>query len=111
MPRALKVCSKPGCPTLTTEGRCAEHRQAPWAGSDRRSRLPADWPRRRLRVLRRDGWRCQIRRPGCKLIATEVDHVVNDDNHDEDNLQSACHPCHAAKTQEESAQARQGRTQ
>lgn len=77
-----------------------------WSSSDRRSRLPADWPRRRRRILRRDGHRCQLRYDGCRGIATEVDHIVNDDNHDDHNLHAVCEPCHAIKTQTEAADGR-----
>lgn len=78
----------------------------PWSSSDRRSRLPPDWPRRRARILRRDGYRCQLRYDGCRGIATEVDHIDQDDNHADDKLQAVCAPCHAVKTQREAADAR-----
>lgn len=39
MPRALKVCSKPGCPELTRDGRCDGHkRQTEQARGSARSR-------------------------------------------------------------------------
>lgn len=74
---------------------------AGWANSDRRARLPADWPKRRAAVLRRDHHYCQIRGPRCVLTATEVDHIVAGDNHDLANLQAVCEPCHRAKTNAE----------
>jgi 5-methylcytosine-specific restriction endonuclease McrA len=63
----------------------------------------------RVRVLERDGWRCQLGYQGCTFYATEVDHVVNiaqlgvARNHanDEENLQSVCAACHAVKTEAE----------
>ncbi|GAA0627279.1 HNH endonuclease signature motif containing protein [Kribbella sandramycini] len=81
----------------------------PWESSDRRSRLPSDWARRRLRVLRRDQYRCQVRdAAGLKCLerSNEVDHIVNNDDHDYANLQTICRVHHAAKTQ---AEAKAGR--
>lgn len=76
-----------------------------WYSSDRRKRLPPDWRHRRLRVLRRDRWRCQLKSFGCLEEATEVDHIVRGDNHSEDNLQAVCSACHKKKTQTESEEA------
>lgn len=81
-----------------------------WDTSDRRSRLPADWHKRRLRVLRRDGYRCQHRdderAPKCNALASDVDHVVRGDDHNEGNLQSLCRDHHRAKTSAEATEAR-----
>ena len=78
-----------------------------WAArSPRRARLPADWPHRRLAILKRDGYRCCINGPRCTGTATEVDHIHPGDNHNPTNLQAVCHPCHQAKTQQEAAAAR-----
>jgi len=73
-----------------------------WYSSDRRAGLPKDWPARRKRVLKRDGYLCQIRGPRCLGTATDVDHIKRGDNHDDGNLQSACSPCHNTKTSAES---------
>ncbi len=77
----------------------------PWDSSDRRSRLPADWAKRRLRVLRRDGYRCQHRnRPGapkCGTPANQVDHVQPGDDHDYANLRALCRRHHAEKSSAE----------
>lgn len=84
-----------------------------WSDSDRRSRLPDDWAVRRIRVLRRDGYRCQAAmetRPGlCLEPAKEVDHIVAGDNHELDNLQTLCRWHHAQKTAQEAAAARRPR--
>jgi len=79
-----------------------------WCTSNRRRRLPADWPQRAARVLRRDGHRCQLRWPGCIGTATEVDHRTPGDDHREINLQAVCTPCHRKKSSREgnAAQAR-----
>lgn len=79
-----------------------------WNGSNRRERLPADWPRIRLRVLRRDGHRCThtlndgVR---CGLPATDVDHVRPGDDHSESNLTSLCESHHQTKSGREGAAA------
>jgi 5-methylcytosine-specific restriction endonuclease McrA len=83
-----------------------------WEGSDRRLRLPADWKTRRLRVLRRDGYRCQITDDHgvpCLAWANEVDHIERGDDHDEANLRAACSSCHAKKSASEGAAARESR--
>ena len=79
-----------------------------WHDSDRRDRLPADWSKRRLAALERDGHRCTwvYRLDGgkvrCSARAAEVDNHINNDDHALDNLRSLCHDHHAQKTQAES---------
>jgi 5-methylcytosine-specific restriction enzyme A len=71
------------------------------------SRLPADWWKRRQRVLRRDGHRCQLRYPGiCTVVASHVDHRVAGDDHSLSNLQAACPACHGRKSAVEGVAAR-----
>ena len=77
-----------------------------WERSDRRRFLPKDWNKRRLRVLRRDGYRCQIAGPGCLVTATEVDHMGERTDHRLEVLQSVCRVCHKVKTAKQSAEAR-----
>lgn len=73
-----------------------------WAGSDRRSRLPADWSAIRKRVLRRDSHRCTFRDPDtrirCAEFATDVDHIIAGDDHRESNLRSLCGFHHQKKS-------------
>jgi 5-methylcytosine-specific restriction endonuclease McrA len=78
-----------------------------WNGSDRRSRLPADWPKIRTRILRRDMHRCTHITNGirCNKPATEVDHIRRGDDHSERNLRSLCSECHATKSGREGAAA------
>jgi len=64
----------------------------------RHAPLPADWPRIRQRVLKRDGYRCRLQLPGCLGRATEVHHVGSPDDHGDANLASGCKPCHATET-------------
>ena len=83
-----------------------------WEGSDRRDRLPADWSTRRVRVLRRDGYRCQAKDSigvKCEAPANQCDHIVAGDNHDEDNLQALCRWHHDRKSSAEGAAARRPR--
>lgn len=75
-----------------------------WQGSNRRARLPADWPTRRARILDRDGHRCQS--PGCDAPATDVDHIERGDDHNDRNLQALCHVHHASKSSAEGHAAR-----
>jgi len=77
--------------------------------SDRAARLPSDWSSRRVRVLRRDGYRCQARDSTgvlCGKPANQVDHVERGDDHSLDNLQALCRWHHARKSSREGAQAR-----
>lgn len=85
-----------------------------WETSDRRSRLPANWPTLRRLVLERDRYECQHQREDtgqrCGLPATDVDHINRGDNHHPNNLQALCPWHHKHKTAMEggraSAQAR-----
>lgn len=77
-----------------------------WQGSTRAQRLPPDWPAIRLRILQRDGHRCQIQLPGCTIDATEVDHINPGDDHTDTNLQAACPWCHSKKSSAEGNAAR-----
>lgn len=84
----------------------------PWDSSDRRSRLPADWAIQRLRVLRRDGYRCQARDSTgrlCAAPANQADHIERGDDHSLDNLQALCQWHHARKSSHEGNAARRPR--
>ncbi|AXH70206.1 HNH endonuclease [Streptomyces phage Haizum] len=83
-----------------------------WEGSDRRSRLPADWPKVRLRVLRRDGGQCTaLNEAGerCVEVATDVDHIEPGDDHSMGNLRSLCAWHHRKKSGAEGAAAKAAR--
>lgn len=71
-----------------------------WASSDRRQRLPDDWPTLRLRVKARANGRCEAEAhvPTCNGTGTDADHVVQGDDHGLSNLQWLSRPCHEAKT-------------
>lgn len=70
--------------------------------SARKLRLPADWPTRRQRVLRKAGYRCAE----CRGPASEVDHIEPGDDHSESNLRALCKRCHAKKSSAEGVAAR-----
>jgi len=58
------------------------------------------------RVLTRANHECQLRYPGCRGIATLVDHILAQafgGPHDETNAQAVCIACHDVKTKEEIA--------
>jgi 5-methylcytosine-specific restriction enzyme A len=81
-----------------------------WAGSTRRSRLPADWNQRRDAVKRRAAGYCEgislegetrWHVPTCDGIGTECDHDKRGDNHALWNLRWLSHDCHEYKTKAE----------
>lgn len=83
-----------------------------WETSDRLAELPDDWPLLRIRVLRRDGYRCQARDSTgavCGEHANQVDHIVPGPDHSLDNLQALCRWHHARKSSREGAAARKPR--
>lgn len=80
-----------------------------WRTSQRKSGLPADWTRRRVRVLRRDGYRCQARDSmgiQCGAPANQVDHIRRGNDHSEENLQALCEWHHNQKSSREGVEAR-----
>lgn len=82
----------------------------PWSDSKRRDRLPDDWAQRVKAVKRRDGGRCTWKLPitggRCPRRGSDVDHRINNDNHDLSNLALLCRTHHNQKTQ---AEARAGK--
>lgn len=59
------------------------------------------WQRVRLEVLERDEYLCQIRREGCTVTATQVDHIVpwraGGSLYDPAGLRAACRFCNLAR--------------
>ena len=59
------------------------------------------WQAVRRAVLERDRYLCQLRLPGCRRVATSVDHVVGlaqgGQRYEGSNLVAACMPCNVAK--------------
>lgn len=68
----------------------------------------AEWRSVSRRVLLRDGYRCQIKLPGCRGHANSVDHILALDDggapYDLKNLQAACRPCNTSKANTAMAQ-------
>lgn len=62
--------------------------------------LPKDWPRIRVRILKRDGYACTWIDNGarCNEHATDVDHIGDPSDHDEANLRSLCGPHHRRRS-------------
>lgn len=82
-----------------------------WESSDRRSRLPGDWPRRVAITKRNAGGRCEglsfageerWHVPACSGVGTDCDHIVSGDDHSLSNLQWLSNPCHKRKTSHDS---------
>lgn len=80
-----------------------------WENSNRREHLPADWQKRRARVLHVASHRCQVvsaTGERCTAPANEVDHIIAGDDHAYTNLQAICRDHHRAKTAAEAHAAR-----
>lgn len=120
MPRqAPTKCRHVGCRRLVElPGYCGDHAKeaSGWQrdtnrGSRHARGYGAKWVRLRARILERDNGLCQpCRKVGRVTAARHVDHIVakaEGGTDDESNLQSICPTCHAAKTADESARARQ----
>lgn len=71
-----------------------------WSTSDRRERLPANWPALVVKVKRRARGRCEATHhaPECKGRGRDVDHIKQGDDHSLANLQYLSGPCHDRKT-------------
>lgn len=72
-----------------------------WAGSDRKSRLPDDWPLLRQVVIERAGGRCEAHKKDgrrCWDDGTDVDHKVAGDDDSLANLQLLCTWHHRQKS-------------
>lgn len=76
-----------------------------WESSNRRERLPANWPTIRRQVKSRAKGRCEAtpHARGCGGWGTDADHITPGDNHHLNNLQWLSPACHRAKTAAEAA--------
>lgn len=109
MPRAAKVCGRPGCwANAERQGYCLEHAPAPWHRKSTARRYPPDWAARVRRTLRRDPV-CQACHAAPSVTADHRVPLFEGGTHDLANLQGLCQPCHDTKTRAESARARRGR--
>lgn len=83
-----------------------------WEGSDRKSELPDDWPKRVAQTKKRAGGRCEWRLKSgkrCPRLGTDCDHKVPGENHDLSNLQWLCETHHGKKSSREGRKARADR--
>lgn len=96
---AGKVCTEAGCPNLKP---CPVHApiKKPWASSNRRAELPANWTTEIVpRIKRRDRYRCQECGGAiCGNEKLEVDHIGDPMDHSDSNLQTLGFVCHRRKT-------------
>lgn len=108
---ASRVCAKPGCPEVTSNGAsyCDTHAPEPWSGgSPRRYEVNGyERARRRTRVLHRHHYKCHVCGQG---DADEADHVIPlaEGGQDTEENMRPIHsvPCHRTKTQDEARRAR-----
>lgn len=68
-----------------------------WAGSNRRSRLPVNWPSIRADVLDEEPF-CRLCGIGPSVVC---DHIIRGDDHSRANLQGICRPCDRIKSARE----------
>lgn len=83
-----------------------------WKGSDRRARLPSDWPARVAKTKHLARNQCQWILPSgkrCPRKGTDCDHIIPGDNHEQANLQLLCGHHHGLKTAKESQEGRWGK--
>lgn len=83
-----------------------------WDDSDRKSRLPKNWPQLVAMTKKAAGGRCQWRLKSgkrCPRIGTDCDHKRPGDDHSPSNLQWLCPHHHGKKSSLEGRQARQAK--
>ena len=117
--KPLRPCRHPGCPALTRQGYCPEHK--PKRAERRASAkyhgwysLPVWTDDLRPAQLLREPWCRECARHGVRTRATVVDHVTPHRGDwqlfiDPDNHQSLCKRCHDRKTAREQAEERRKR--
>lgn len=105
MPRkARKPCKHPGCPRLTEELYCEEHKPLHPDRPPRESRgYTVKWRKARDVYLRKHPLCVKCFAEGRFVKATVVDHIIphRGDQHlmwAESNWQALCKPCHDRKT-------------
>lgn len=106
MPRKPKQpCRYPGCPRLTDERYCEEHRKLESRRYEKYGRDPvakrrygSAWQKIRARFLAAHPLCEQCRKEGRLTVATEVHHILplgHGGTNDEENLMALCKPCHS----------------
>jgi 5-methylcytosine-specific restriction protein A len=103
-------CNRPGCPALTYERLCPDHKREhnrrfdATRGTTKQRGYAGTWPARRKRWLALHSLCETCEANGLVVAATEVDHVIplaQGGADDESNYSSKCHPCHSRKTAKE----------
>lgn len=117
-PKAKRPCRSPMCPgkTQSKHGYCDDHAHLatgwinPARGTAEQRGYDWAWRKKRAYVLERDRYLCQCDDcKGCRLPASEVDHVTPKHlggTDDYDNLAAINEDCHKLKTRREALEAR-----
>jgi 5-methylcytosine-specific restriction enzyme A len=106
---APKPCTHPGCGILVKNGsRCPAHERPKYGWRDDRARgtkaerYGKNWPKTRLRIIRRDMGLCQnCLRNGFAVAGRICDHIIpkfRGGSDDDSNLEFVCQSCSDAKT-------------
>lgn len=109
MPRKpRKPCRYPGCPNLTDESYCPEHKRLVATRYNRYERTPemknrynGAWPAIRRRYIEAHPLCEMCRREGRVTAVEEVHHILplaGGGSHDAENLMSLCKSCHSRIT-------------
>lgn len=112
LPKISKPCSYHGCPELTLERYCTEHKRNEAKRIDQQRGSAASrgygtrWRKARKYFLMHNPFCVECERQGTNTMATVVDHIVahkGDYNlfWSQDNWQSLCASCHGRKTAKE----------
>ncbi|MBJ7887986.1 HNH endonuclease signature motif containing protein [Bacillus licheniformis] len=111
MNKPLKPCNEPGCPTLTREGYCKQHkRDKPvydqYRESAARRGYDSKWRKARQGYLSKHPFCVSCMKEGRRVPATVVDHITPHKGDkklfwDSSNWQPLCAPCHSRKTAKE----------
>ena len=105
-----KPCAYPGCPNLTNERYCPQHKKLTDAQYDARLRdrearafyTSKEWKHLRQNFLIENPFCEECRKNGRLTKATVVDHIIpikqGGPALDENNLQALCASCHGSKS-------------
>ena len=103
--KPLRPCNRPGCPSLTTERYCEQHKhiEEQRRGSSAQRGYGYRWQKYRLEYLRRHPLCVRCQAAGRVEAATVVDHIIPHKGDRVrmwamDNHQALCKPCHDHKT-------------
>ena len=99
-----RLCLRPGCLRRQRGPYCAQDdRLSPrnHGGVPRQARgLHAAFERAKSLVIERDGERCQLGLPGCRVVASTADHILprsRGGSADPSNLRASCGHCNSVR--------------